>query len=98
MTMKILTAILTFLLLVSCGLRNKSEKVLKTSNSAYCIERLFTIDGITVYRFYDGNKCAYFTNRTGKVEYVRRRKAGKTISRERVQIICNSYDCIESGH
>lgn len=41
--------------------------VVKDSVSNYKVEKLFEVDGISVYRFLDGNKRVYFTNRTGDV-------------------------------
>lgn len=52
-------------LLVSCN-ENKGTNV-PTSNSIneIKVEKLFDVDGITVYRFYDGDRVVYFTNKKG---------------------------------
>lgn len=50
-------------LLVSCN-ENKGTNV-PTSNSKIKVEKLFDVDGITVYRFYDGDRVVYFTNKKG---------------------------------
>jgi hypothetical protein len=33
------------------------------------VEKLFTVDGVTVYRFQDGTETVYFTNASGIVKY-----------------------------
>lgn len=50
-------------LLVSCN-ENKGVNV-PTSDSIneIKVEKLFVVDGITVYRFYDGGRVVYFTNK-----------------------------------
>lgn len=52
-------------LLVSCN-ENKGINV-QTSESIneIKVEKLFVVDGITVYRFYDGDRVVYFTNKNG---------------------------------
>ena len=54
-------------LLVSCN-ENKGINV-PTSDSIneIKVEKLFVVDGITVYRFYDQGNAIYFTNRKGRI-------------------------------
>ena len=63
----ILLFLSVILLLVSCN-GNKGINV-PTSDSINKIkvEKLFVVDGITVYRFYDGGRVVYFTNKKGVV-------------------------------
>lgn len=65
--------------------KGKGDAV-KPQHSAdyYEVEKLFTVDGITVYRFFDGYY-VYFTNKTGVVSHTYR--SGK-INHEQ-QTICN---------
>lgn len=90
MKKKIITAALAVVLLASCETK-QVEEVKTSTNPTYKVEKLFTVDGITVYRFEDNSRYVYFTNRTGNVEYTRTHHAGKVVKRERVQTICNGY-------
>lgn len=65
------------------------EEVKASSNGSYSVDKLFTVDGITVYRFVDNGRRVYFTNRTGEVLYKYRRRTGKVIKTRNVQTICN---------
>lgn len=89
--MKTFTVILISLLLVSCKPDEQPENIVKTSNNIYRVEKLFTVDGVTVYRFNDAGNYVYFTNRTGIAEYDYQRRTGKTVTTERIQTICD-YD------
>lgn len=59
----ILLFVSVIFLLVSCN-ENKGINV-QTSDSIneIKVEKLFVVDGITVYRFYDGSRAVYFTNK-----------------------------------
>lgn len=85
----IITIILASLVLTGCKLPEEPERI-KTDNPNFTVEKLFTVDGITVYRFNDNTHKIYFTNKTGSVQYEYRRRAGKASSTVRVQTICNS--------
>ena len=63
----ILLFVSVIFLLVSCS-GNKGVNV-PTSDSIneIKVEKLFVVDGITVYRFYDGGRVVYFTNKKGVV-------------------------------
>ena len=66
---KIIFVVLSVLLLVSCRARTKGINV-PTSDSIneIKVEKLFVVDGITIYRFYDGGRTVYFTNKKGEVK------------------------------
>ena len=66
----ILLFVSVIFLLVSCN-DNKGINV-PTSDSIneIKVEKLFVVDGITVYRFYDGRRVVYFTNRKGVVNAI----------------------------
>lgn len=65
-----------------------SEVEVSGSKDEFKVEKLFVVDGVTVYRFSDGSRYVYFTNRKGEVYEERRRSNGKTTSVERVQTLC----------
>lgn len=51
------------------------EKMAETSTQAgveFKVDRLFTTDGCTVYRFADGGRSRYFTNCHGSTEWQER--------------------------
>nr|UWI41174.1 MAG: protein of unknown function DUF4884 [Bacteriophage sp.] len=56
----------------------------------YPVEKLFTVDGITVYRFRDNDRYVYFTNRTGDVQYSYQKRVGKATKNVKVQTMCNN--------
>ena len=78
-------------LLVSCN-DNKGINV-PTSDSIneIKVEKLFVVDGITVYRFYDGGRVVYFTNKNGKVNAFHKEydPATKIIRTKVVETLCN---------
>lgn len=55
------------------------------------VEKLFVVDGITVYRFYDGGRVVYFTNKNGKVKALHNEydPATKTTRTKVVETLCN---------
>lgn len=59
----ILLFVSVIFLLVSCN----DNKGVNVPTSEYIneikVEKLFVVDGITVYRFYDGGRTVYFTNK-----------------------------------
>ena len=55
------------------------------SKDDFGITYLFEVDGIKVYRFYDGGRFIYFTNKVGNIEYTN--SNGK--QSHKVQTICN---------
>ncbi|SUE33653.1 DUF4884 domain-containing protein [Rikenella microfusus] len=78
------------LIILAAGLLGcvKSGKVMRPNdgNRNYSPKFLFEVDGVRVYRFYDGGRYIYFTNSTGRVSY--------TISRRgdirHVETLCNN--------
>ncbi|CAG9867144.1 hypothetical protein BOVAC1_1499 [Bacteroides ovatus] len=84
----IITAALAVILLAGCETK-QVEEVKASTNPTYRVEKLFTVDDITVYRFKDNSRYVYFTNRTGRVEYDHTHMVGKTVVTEREQTICN---------
>ena len=55
-------------LCVSCN-ENKGINVPKSDSiNDIKVEKLFVVDGITVYRFYDGGRVVYFTNKKGEAK------------------------------
>ena len=66
------------------------EEVKASSNQSYPVEKLFTVDGITVYRFRDNDSYVYFTNRTGDVQYSYQKRVGKATKNVKVQTMCNN--------
>lgn len=55
------------------------------------VEKLFVVDGITVYRFCDCGRVVYFTNKKGvtKAFHDEYDPATKTISTKVVETLCN---------
>ena len=78
-------------LLVSCN-ENKGINV-PTSDSIneVKVEKLFVVDGITVYRFYDCGRVVYFTNKKGvaKALHGEYDPATKTTRTKVVETLCN---------
>ena len=63
---KIIFIVLSVLSLVSCSGNNGINVPKSESVNDIKVEKLFVVDGITVYRFYDGGKVVYFTNKKGE--------------------------------
>ena len=88
---KIMLFVSIIFLLVSCN-RNEGISV-PTSESINKIkvEKLFVADGITVYRFYDGSRVVYFTNKRGEVKSINNEydPATKTTRTKVVETLCN---------
>lgn len=88
----ILLFVSVIFLLVSCNENNKGVNV-QTSDSIneIKVEKLFVVDGITVYRFYDGNRVVYFTNKKGVVNAIHGEydPATKTTKTKVVETLCN---------
>ena len=87
----ILLFVSAIFLLVSCS-ENKGINI-PTSESIneIKVEKLFVVDGITVYRFYDNGRTVYFTNKNGKVKAFHEEydPATKTIRTKVVETLCN---------
>lgn len=78
-------------LCVSCR-ENKGINI-PTSNSIneIKVEKLFVVDGITVYRFRDCGRVVYFTNKKGEVKTFSNEydPATKTTQTKVVETLCN---------
>lgn len=87
----ILLFVSVIFLLVSCD-ENKGINV-PTSDSIneIKVERLFVVDGITVYRFYDGSRAVYFTNKKGVAKALSKEynPVTKTVRTKVVETLCN---------
>lgn len=77
--MTCLTIIAATVALTGC---EKASEV-QVQSGEFKVERLFTVDGCTAYRFRDNGRAVYYTNCQGSTqsEY----KSGKTNKRETVQ-------------
>ena len=93
---KIIIISIVLLALTGCGEAQKPEGVKQSSNNGYEVQKLFTVDGITVYKFYDYDKPVYFTDRTGEVQYSHSVRHGKVTETVKIQTICNDEQA--SGH
>lgn len=86
---KIIIISIALLALTACESK-QVEEVKASSNQSYPVEKLFTVDGITVYRFRDSDRYVYFTNRTGDVQYSYQKRVGKAT--ENVNKLCVTMD------
>ena len=63
---KVIMIIAVAAILVGC--KGKGIRVqISDSVDKFKVEKLFVVDSITVYRFYDQGNAIYFTNRKGRV-------------------------------
>ena len=91
---KLILVVLATILIVSCKENGTPVKTTDSENN-FNVVKLFEIDGVSVYRFYDGGKSVYFTNSNGKVQSISRRThynpATKTTmtETETTETICN---------
>lgn len=92
---KIIILTVTLFALTACCPK-RSEEVKASSNSFYTVEKLFTVDGITVYRFCDNSHTVYFTNRASEVKYSYSKREGKVTKTENIQTLCNDEQ--ETSH
>lgn len=66
---KVIMIISVAAILVSC--KGKGTRVqISDSVDKFNVEKLFVVDSITVYRFYDQGNAIYFTNRKGRVDAI----------------------------
>lgn len=93
----IITAALAVILLAGCAKQGKRVEIKDASEGTFVVEKLFEVDGVSVYRFRDSGERIYFTNRTGRVEYDHTHMVGKMVVTEREQTICNG-DGQEDNH
>lgn len=88
---KIILFVLVIFLLVSCNENKGIDVPTSDSINEIKVEKLFVVDGITVYRFYDGGRAVYFTNKRGEVKarHDEYDPATKTIRTKVVETSCN---------
>lgn len=91
---KLILVVLATILTVGCRENGTPVKTTDSENN-FNVVKLFEIDGVSVYRFYDCNKYVYFTNRNDKVQSISRRTyynpTTKTtmVDTETTETICN---------
>lgn len=67
-TNKIALLLTALIVLVGC---TKQAEYTQQAGVEFTVEKLFTVDGCTVHRFYDGGYARYFTNCKGSVSWVK---------------------------
>jgi hypothetical protein len=75
--MKTLLIILAVIALAGCS---KRAEISTSVGADFVVDRLFTHEGCTVYRFSDGGYSRYFTNCSGSASW--RESCGKNCNRE----------------
>ena len=78
-------------LLVSCNGNKGINVPTSESINEIKVEKLFVVDGITVYRFYDCDRVVYFTNKKGEVKALHGEydPVTKTTRTKVVETLCN---------
>lgn len=87
----ILLFVSVIFLLVSCNENKRINIPTLDSINEIKVEKLFVLDGITVYRFYDCGRVVYFTNKKGEVKALHDEydPATKTTRTKIVETSCN---------
>ena len=87
----ILLFLSVILLLVSCNWNKGISVPTSDSINKIKVEKLFVVDGITVYRFYDGGRVVYFTNKKCVINALHGEydPATKTTRTKVVETLCN---------
>ena len=87
----ILLFLSVILLLVSCNMNEGISVPTSESINKIKVEKLFVVDGIAVYRFYDGGRVVYFINKKGVVNAIHGEydPATKTTKTKVVETLCN---------
>lgn len=85
--MKKLMIVCALLVFTSCVKEGKPV-VVHDSVSGYEVKKLFEVDGVSVYRFMDGSRYVYFTNRRGEVYREETRSNGKQVYSRVEQTLC----------
>lgn len=88
---KLIVFVSVIFLLVSCNENKRIDVPTSDSINEIKVEKLFVVDGITVYRFYDGGRVVYFTNKRGEVKAIHNEydPATKTTRTKVVETSCN---------
>ena len=78
-------------LLVSCNWNKGISVPTSDSINKIKVEKLFVVDGVTVYRFHDGVRVVYFTNKKGVINALHGEydPATKTTRTKVVETLCN---------
>lgn len=76
-------------MVTGCKVLNDGKPV-KADNSSIEVQKLFTVDGVTVYRFTDNGSLVYFTNGNGVAQYKYTTLAGKVCVTKDVVTLCNN--------
>jgi hypothetical protein len=63
--------------LSGCGEKQEPVSVARSDNQSYPISKLFTHDGVTVYRFHDEGRPVYFTSPSSNLTYSHTEACGK---------------------
>ena len=66
---KLLILFISGLFLISCEPIPGEKVQVESGTTKVNVEKLFTVDGVSVYRFHDGGETVYFTNASGTVKY-----------------------------
>lgn len=82
-------AMLLFVAVMVTGCKVHGKPV-KADNSSIEVQKLFTVDGVTVYRFTDNGRLVYFTNGNGVAQYKYSTLAGKVCVTKDVVTLCNN--------
>ena len=87
----ILLFISVIFLLVSCNWNKGINVPTSDSINKIKVEKLVVVDGITVYRYYDGCRVVYFINKKGVVNAIHGEydPATKTTRTKVVETLCN---------
>ena len=87
----ILLFVSVIFLLVSCNVNKGTNVPTSDSINKIKVEKLFVVDGITVYRFHDGGRVVYFTHKKGVVNSIHGEydHATKTTRTKVVETLCN---------
>jgi hypothetical protein len=65
---KLLFTLVSGLFLTACNIIPGERVQVESGSDKTEVEKLFTVDGVSVYRFHDGGDVIYFTNSTGTVK------------------------------
>lgn len=89
-----ITAAIALVILTGCKGEGEKVEIVGNVDPAFEVVKLFEVDNVTVYRFVDGGRTVYFTNRTGTVQHQTQhtRVQGKLIITDKQQQItlCNN--------
>ena len=83
---KLLLLFISGLFLISCEPVPGQRVEITDGPKGAKVEKLFTVDGVTVYRFHDGGETVYFTNASGTIKYETDDGDGNVITHK---TICN---------